>query len=117
VFDAASETYMHFDSCSNHNLSAARATAALFNQLLHAPTATVKAMSCPQQPNSCDCGIYALLVAEFLAAKYREHGSIVDVTEDGAELHQWLTPAKVADAREEMFRLATQKSEAYLAGV
>ena len=69
----------HFDSHGLYNRPAADATAQKLHELLRARPrapddpdpgpcpAVVHVQQCPQQANGCDCGVYVLMVSEWLA--------------------------------------------------
>jgi sentrin-specific protease 8 len=104
VFDAQQRRFAHYDSSAEHNAEAAERVAREVETLLRASSlgeATGRSYSevvhvrdAPQQTNGYDCGMYVLLVAEYLS---RAH--LGDALPPIAE---YVTPERVTDLRMQM---------------
>lgn len=74
VFDAGARRFFHLDSAGNSNAAAARRLAARLWPFMcpGAGALLLDAPRVPQQPNSHDCGVYAVMFAGELAAALRD---------------------------------------------
>ena len=65
----AMPAFLHFDSSDGMNETVARAMYEKIVSLFGWKGAAYEKAACPQQTNGCDCGAYALIFAETIAAK------------------------------------------------
>ena len=98
-------SFTHFDSLpQSRNAGVARNVAQTIAAALRLPSgsARVEAARVPQQVNSYDCGLHALLTAQLL---YEAHRSNPGIAPTEAELAIALNPAAVAKLRVDMAEL------------
>ncbi|TMW67673.1 hypothetical protein Poli38472_011293 [Pythium oligandrum] len=106
VYHAERQRFQHYDSSSGHNTTAAKRIAKTFLQLLQASgvehvqewqkESFENVRDAPQQRNGYDCGMYVLLVAEYLCRQYlKAHPS-------SQSLLEWVTPDRVTQKRLEI---------------
>ena len=69
LFNRDSQTFEHYDSMASNNRMAAKSVAWTLSDHIGVGASEVpfKEMSCPQQANSHDCGMYLICVTEMLA--------------------------------------------------
>lgn len=114
---AAVRSFEHFDSSSGHNTRAAKRIMATFEKMLHAcavaggdaavaPEARfVNVRDAPQQRNGYDCGMYVLVVAEYLCRQHLLQQQQHEGKARGAALptmREYVTPERVTTTRLEM---------------
>ncbi|KAL3658776.1 hypothetical protein V7S43_016145 [Phytophthora oleae] len=96
--------FRHFDSSSGHNQHAAQQIAESFELLLQAagrhdgasgPVEEVQ--DAPQQRNGYDCGMYVLVLAEYLCHQHKDEMTM--------RLQDYATPQRVTDLRLQMPQL------------
>jgi sentrin-specific protease 8 len=63
-----SPTFYHFDSCGNINSQSAKRLAQAIASAFHVHCGAFRNARTPKQMNGYDCGIYVMLIAEYLAA-------------------------------------------------
>ncbi|KAG7393088.1 hypothetical protein PHYPSEUDO_012423 [Phytophthora pseudosyringae] len=99
--------FQHWDSSAGHNKHAARRVAESFELLLQAAGRrdgdgasgrVEEAQDAPQQRNDYDCGMYVLVLAEYLC---RQHAGEMAAT----SLEDYATPQRVTDLRLQLPKL------------
>ena len=98
-------SFTHFDSLpQSRNAAVARRVAQTVAAALRLPSgsARVEAARVPQQVNSYDCGLHALLTAQVLYAAHRSNPGSAPTE---AELAAAITPAAVAKLRGDIVEL------------
>jgi Ulp1 family protease len=56
----------------------------------------------PQQQNGYDCGVYATLIAKFIADQTESQSFDINFADLCSRLQHWLTPEKCLEFRERM---------------
>jgi sentrin-specific protease 8 len=82
VYVRSKQEFQHFDSYRCSNQTVGRKFVDKLQPFVQAPRSKIKfvEMECPQQENSCDCGVYVIAMAEHLIKEFCECFS-VGVTE------------------------------------
>ncbi|KAF6263039.1 hypothetical protein COO60DRAFT_533362 [Scenedesmus sp. NREL 46B-D3] len=133
AYHRATNTFRHYDSSAPHNSRVARrladAAAPLVQSRGDSSSNSSSAMfpllvevaATPQQKNSNDCGVYVLAVARelcsSLAHAQQQHGSAAEACwwrlsdEQETELLQQITPAGVANMREELLSVISSLAD------
>ncbi|CAM9177978.1 unnamed protein product [Choristocarpus tenellus] len=104
VYERETGTFKHLDSSNNHNARTARNAAEQFSRLLGKTDMQVVVedeSGVPQQENGYDCGMYTILIAEWIA------GEVVGKRQSG-QVAPHLSPKYVAEARVQTKALVLQ---------
>lgn len=113
VYHRATHSFEHFDSSSDCNTRAAKRIMSTFEKMLWlcagsseaganavADAVTfVNVRDAPQQRNGYDCGMYVLVVAEYLC---RQHVMSLSGAKPLSSLQEFVTPERVTKTRLEM---------------
>uniref|UniRef100_K3XBB7 Ubiquitin-like protease family profile domain-containing protein n=1 Tax=Globisporangium ultimum (strain ATCC 200006 / CBS 805.95 / DAOM BR144) TaxID=431595 RepID=K3XBB7_GLOUD len=115
VYRRDERTFAHYDSSSGHNAHAAKRIMAEFEKMLrlcgavdgHAAKATfVDVRETPQQRNGYDCGMYVLVITEYLCRKYvheqQQQRGDGGNAEPMPSMQAFVTPERVTRTRLEM---------------
>lgn len=116
VYRRATHSFEHFDSSAGHNTRAAKRIMSTFEKMLWlcsgstsggagasavADAATfVSVCDAPQQRNGYDCGMYVLVVAEWLCRQHTR--SSLSGDQSLPSLQEFVTPERVTKTRLEM---------------
>lgn len=119
AYHIPSNSALHFDSSAGTNTRAAKSTAVCLQLLLKASAAPdTRHVSCPQQTDSYNCGVYAVLFAKTLATFLTRGDDILRSPGLDAllsEMHAQITFDEVMEfrqqAEEDIWSLAADKQK------
>lgn len=97
AFSRPDNKFYHFDSLSGSNASSCLSLVKILRTCLGCPNAKIEDVSCTQQNNSFDCGIFLLCHTDLVCQTFKKSGNLTSIKK--------LETSKVTGKREEISQI------------
>lgn len=97
AFSRLDNIFYHFDSLSGSNASSCLSLVKILRTCLACPNAKIEEVSCTQQNNSFDCGIFLLCHTDLVCKTFKKSGNLTSIEK--------LETSKVTGKRAEIIQI------------